>query len=149
MPKLTSHNIFLKWSPNKFSFRKSSKAFVPHSGIVTILIKIINYKICGHFYWFICQTTNWFSMKFCEVVHIILMLLLTKNQIQQVHKFQEKGKMVEDFNGQFLEEYKPELIGIWCIYLSYLDAYMFQISWPNGAWFGRYWKINLCSISFL
>jgi hypothetical protein len=66
------------------------------------------------------------------------MLLLTKNQSQQVHKFQEKGKMVEDFNGQFLEEYKPELIGIWCIYLSYLDAYMFQISWPKGARFGRY-----------
>jgi hypothetical protein len=55
-----------------------------------------------------------------------------------VHKFQEKGKMAEDFNGQFLEEYKPELIGICCIYLSYLDAYMFQISWPNGACFGRY-----------
>jgi hypothetical protein len=66
------------------------------------------------------------------------MLLLIKNQNQQVHKFQEKGIMAEDFNGQFLEEYKPKLIGIWWFYLAYLDAYMFQILWPNDAWFVRY-----------
>jgi hypothetical protein len=63
-----------------------------------------------------------------------------------MHKFQEKGKMVEGDGGQFLEKYKLGLLEICCVYTSYLDTFMVQISRPMGSRFGRYQQINFFSV---
>jgi hypothetical protein len=69
-----------------------------------------------------------------------------KHRNQQMHKFQVKGKIVEDDVGQFLKKCKFSLLKFFCVYSSYLDTFMVQISQSMGSRSGRYQQINLYSV---
>lgn len=92
------------------------------------------------------QNMTPFNLNFLLLISLTIVHLPTKFHGHRFHRSQEKYKLVEGDCGQYLEKYELELLEIWCVYPSYLDAFMLQILCQMGVQFARYKQINFCTI---
>ena len=110
-----------------------------------ILMHIVLHIKCWILIEHISQTTNWILMKFGQGMHNSMMNNRGKFQLNPVHGFQEKWKLVVGDNGHFLENHTLDWAKTYHICFSWCYAFPVQISWGSNAWFVRYpqFKFNI------